>query len=155
MNALLSLLLTALLRPEVVAADVLAAWDERRSAAYAAGDPAALRALYTPGSSSGRADRAALHAYADRGLRVDGWQTQLLAVRVVESSPRGWRLSVTDRLVGGVARGDGAPVPLPRDRPTTWRLELRWCVSGWRVVEVRPQDRPAASTAPTSPSRNR
>ena len=155
MNALLSLLLATLLRPEVVAADVLSAWDDRRSAAYAAGDPAALRALYVPGSASGRADQAALRAYVDRGLRVDGLRTQLLAVRVLERYPRGWRLLVTDRLLGGVARGDGTAVVLPQDRPTTWRLGLRWGVSGWRVVEVRPQASPAASTASTSPSRNR
>ena len=138
MNALLSLLLAALLRPEVAAADALAAWDERRAAAYAAGDPAALRALYAPGSETGRADRAALRAYAARGLRVDGLRTQLLAVRVVRRSPDGWHLVVTDRLAGGVARGAGVTVSLPRDRPTTWRLELRWRPAGWRVVEARP-----------------
>ena len=156
---LIPTLLALALRPEVAAADVLREWDERRAAAYAAGDPAALRPLYTPGSAAGRADRAMLRAYADRGLRVTGLRRQLLAVEVLDAGPGWWRLGVTDRLVGGVARGGGQPVVLPRDRPSSWRVQLRRHAGGWRVGVVRARDQAAgwsaaASAASTSRWRN-
>ena len=69
-------------RAEVDAVEVLRAWDVRRSGAWASGDPASLRSLYTDGSRSGRHDRALLAAYAGRGLRVTGLRTQVLAVAV-------------------------------------------------------------------------
>ena len=47
-------------------------WDDRRASAWAAADPAALRALYEPGSAAGRVDVAMLRAWRERGLRVEG-----------------------------------------------------------------------------------
>ena len=41
-------------RPEVTAAEVLAAWDADRAAAWADGDVRRLRSLYTAGSVAGR-----------------------------------------------------------------------------------------------------
>lgn len=156
MNAALCLLLAlAFPAPEVAAARVLHDWDDRRAAAYAAGEPAALRPLYQPGSAAGRADRAFLRAYAQRGLRVTGMRHQLLAVDVLDAGPGWWRLRVTDRLVGGVARGAGVAVPLPRDQPSTWRIGLRRSGGQWRVVEVAQAGWSAdRSTASTSRSRN-
>jgi hypothetical protein len=135
-------------RPEPEALVVLRAWDERRSRAWARGDPAALRGLYTPGSRSGRADRAMLAAYAERGMRVTGLRTQVLAADVRRRSARAVSLVVTDRLVGGVAVGGGVREPLPVDRPSTWLVSLVRVAGEWRVAEV--QANPAASTAPTS-----
>ena len=146
----LALVLALTLRPEAVAADLLHAWDQRRAAAYASGEPAALRPLYVPGSPAGRADRALLRAYDDRGLRVVGLRTQVLAVEVRRGTDRAWTLRVTDRLVGGVAVGRGERVALPRDRPSTWRIRLVRHDGAWRVAQARP----ARTTASTSRSRN-
>lgn len=143
--------------PEVAALDVLRAWDERRARAWAQADPAALSALYAPGSRTGRADRRMLRAYAARGLRVTGLRMQVLAAAVRSASADRLVLAVTDRLAGAVARRPGAaPAPLPRDRVSVRLVALRRMAGEeWRVTEVRDQPSPAARTASTSGSANR
>lgn len=131
---------------------VLAAWDERRAAAWARGDADALADLYAPGSRSGATDVRLLRAYARRGLRVEGLSTQVLGLRVVERSPRRLVLVVTDRLVGGSAVGGAAPVALPADRASTRRVVLAHQRGRWVVAEARDQDSAAASTSRTSSS---
>lgn len=133
-------------------AAVLAGWDQRRAAAWARGDAAALAELYAPGSRSGAADVRLLRAYAGRGLRVEGLTTQVLALRVVERSPRRLVLVVTDRVVGGSAVGGAAPVALPADRASTRRVLLVRQRGRWVVAEARDQDSAAASTSRTSSS---
>ena len=120
----------------VAAIEVLRAWDERRSRAWSRGDVRALRRLYTPRSRSGRHDRAALASYVDRGLRVTGLRTQLLAVEVERRTGRLLVLRVTDRMTRAVARGQGRSVVLPRDEPTSWRLVLRRVAGAWQVAGV-------------------
>lgn len=115
---------------------VLQAWDRRRSAAWAAGDPHRLGTLYVRGSLAGRADRSALRAYAARGLRVEGLAMQLLAVRVLAASGHRLALRVTDRLAAGVAVGRGARTPLPRDEPSQRVVVLRRTGGEWRVASV-------------------
>jgi hypothetical protein len=128
---------------------VLRAWDAARAAAWARGDPALLRPLYTRGSAAGRHDRAMLRAWADRGLVVRDLTTQLLAVRTLERTADRWTLQVTDRATGtAAARGDGAAGtdatggtalgPLPRDGPTTRTVHLRLLDGRWRVSAVLP-----------------
>ena len=136
--------------PRVVS--VLHDWDARRSAAWADGDPSALRALYVAGSRTGRADRAALAAYAERGLRVPGLRFQVASVGVVGRSPGRLVLAVTDRLAGAVAVGDGGRWPLPVDRWSSRVVTLRRVDGAWAVEEVcEPGQTPeAAITAPTS-----
>ena len=51
------------------ARQVLRSWDERRSAAWAAGDVTTLRSHYVRGSRSGRTDAEMLEEYVDRGRR--------------------------------------------------------------------------------------
>lgn len=132
---------------------VLAAWDRRRSAAWATGDVSALRRLYVPGSRAGAADVALLRRYLARGLRVDGLTTQVLALRVVERSPDRLVLRTTDRVVGAVAVGPDGAVALPVARPGTREVVLaRSADGGWRVVEATGQDSAAASTSRTSSS---
>jgi hypothetical protein len=131
---------------------VLAAWDERRAAAWARGDADALADLYAPGSRSGATDVRLLRAYARRGLRVEGLTTQVLGLRVVERSPRRLVLVVTDRLVGGSAVGGAAPVALPADRASTRRVVMAHLRGRWVVAEARDQDSAAASTSRTSSS---
>jgi hypothetical protein len=121
----------------VDAVAVLHAWDGRRSAAWAAGDGRRLAALYLRGSWAGRADRAALRAYAARGLRVEGLAMQLLAVRVLAASEARLALRVTDRLAAGVAVGRGTRIPLPRDEPSERVVVLRRTKGEWLVASVR------------------
>jgi hypothetical protein len=134
-------------------AAVLAAWDERRSAAWAEGDARALEALYVAGSGAGAADVRLLRDYRSRGLRVEGMTTQVLTLRVAARSPgRRLVLVVVDRVVGARAVGSGGPVTLPVDRPSTRRVVLVRTGGAWRVAAARDQDSAADSTSRTSSS---
>ncbi len=127
---------TVTARPAARALVVLRAWDRRRARAWALDDPAALRALYLPGSSTGRRDVAMLAAYHRRGLEVTTMRRQVLAVRVRDRAPRTLSLVVTDRLVEARVAGGGLRAVLPRSRPATRRIVLRHERAGWRVEEV-------------------
>lgn len=130
---------------------VLHGWDQRRAAAWAAGDVPGLRGLYTRDSTAGAADVAMLRAWRERGLRVEGMRMQVLSVSVRADTGRRLVLVVSDRLAAAVAVGDGVRRPLPRDSVSTRRLVLV-CGSGeWRMAQVRP----ARSTSSTVRSRNR
>ena len=96
-----------------------------------------------------------LRAYVERGLHVTGLRMQVLAVEVREHGPRTWSLLVTDRLAQARAVGRGVRVALPRGRLSTRAVSLRRVAGEWRVVEVRSQRSPVASTAATSGSRKR
>jgi len=133
-------------------AQVLAAWDEARAAAWESGDATALRRLYVAGSRTGAADVRLLRDYRERGLSVAGLTTQVLAMTVIGESPSRLALVVTDRVVGGRAMGSGAPVALPADRASTRRVVLRREDGRWLVVEARDQASAAASTLRTSSS---
>lgn len=135
-----------------VPASILADWDERRSAAWADGDPAALRDLYAKGSRAGAADVRLLRRYADRGLRVTGLRTQVLSLSVLEMDDDLLSVMVTDRIVGGRASGDGEAIRLPADRASTRRIDLVRVGEQWLVGEVRDQASAAASTSRTSSS---
>jgi hypothetical protein len=145
-NGYPDLVLPALLLPTVLAlgpavpADVLHAWDERRADAWAAGDVAGLRSLYTTGSVAGRRDTAMLRAWSLRGLRVNGLRMQLLRVDVRAHTPTRLVLDVTDRVAGGVAVP--GPVALPRDAATRHVVTLRRVAGEWRVSAVLSRARP-------------
>ncbi|GAA1448678.1 hypothetical protein GCM10009641_77190 [Mycobacterium cookii] len=134
------------------ASAVLATWDARRSAAWAAGDVDALAGLYADGSRTGAADVRLLRHYRDRGLTVEGLTTQLLAVAVVRREQRRLVLDVTDRVVAGQAVGGTRPVALPTDRASTRRVVLVRPGRAWLVAEARDQASAAASTSRTSSS---
>jgi hypothetical protein len=123
--------------PEVEAAAVLAAWDADRAAAWASGDVRRLRSLYVPGSVAGERDSARLRRWLDRGLVVEGLRTQVLSLREVDRSPDRWVLAVTDRIVGGVAAGNGTSTVLPNDTPSTRTVTLRLVGDRWVVASVR------------------
>lgn len=133
-------------------ASILADWDERRSTSWSDGDIEALRDLYTKGSRAGAADVRLLRRYADRGLRVTGLRTQVLALRVVTDNGELLRLEVTDRVVGGRAVGAVEGKRLPADRATTRRIDLVKVGEDWLVDEVRDQASAASSTSRTSSS---
>jgi hypothetical protein len=117
--------------------ELLRAWDAQRAEAWARGDPSLLRPLYTPDSRAGRHDRAMLRHWRARGLAVQDLHTQLLSVRELSRSATTWTLLVTDRLLGGVAIGEGVTRALPRDEPTTRMVRLRLLDGRWRVAAVR------------------
>jgi hypothetical protein len=122
-------------------ADVLRAWDGRRARAYAAGDRAALRALYLPGSAAGSRDVDLLRRYTDRSLRVVGLQTQLLTVHVQRRVPGRLVLRVTDRVTGATAVSREARIRLPASAPRARQVTLVRRDGRWVVAAVR---RPAA-----------
>jgi hypothetical protein len=134
---------------------VLRAWDRDRAAAWRAGDVRALGRLYVPGSRAGAADRAMLASYADRGLQVTGIRMQVAAVEVRRADGDRIVLVVTDRLVGGEARGSETVVPLPVDRWSSRRVVLVRTGERWRVTRVTGQDSADAITAEASGSSNR
>lgn len=144
MNLLLVLLLLLgpAPRPEVAAAEILHAWDVRRCAAWSAGDVAALRRLYAPGSGAGRADVAMLRAWRERGLRVEGMQVQLLLVRVRSWADDTLAIEVVDRILGGTVGGtidgpvNGTGAVLPTDQATAHTIVLRRIAGEWRVAAV-------------------
>lgn len=113
---------------------------------------AALRDLYVADSPTGRADARMLAAYAERGLRVDGLTTQVLALDMLDEAADALTVRVTDRVVGGVVTGDAGRTPLPRDRPSTRTLTLRRVDGVWLMATVRDQASAANSTSRTSTS---
>ena len=121
---------------EPFAGRVLREWDARRSRAYAEGDGQALSRLYVAGSRTGTADRALLRSYRDRGLRVSGMHTQVLALTVRAQTDQRLVVVVTDVLADAVA-GDRSHDrwALPHDRPSTERVVLERVRGGWRVRE--------------------
>lgn len=124
--------------PRTAAVVVLADWDRRRAAAWAAGDPDGLAELYAPGSRAGRADVAMLRRWTARGVRVTGLRMQVLDVRAAAPGGGRWELRVTDRLAGGQAVGRRTRAALPRDGWSTRRIVLEQVAGVWRVAEVRP-----------------
>ncbi len=125
-------------RDEPAALRVLQKWDDARATAWANADLAALRSLYLPGAAAGVRDTAMLAAWHDRGLRVRGMQTQVLAARAVVVADDRLVLVVTDRVVGAVAAGRGQTARLPVDRPTTRKITLRLRDGAWLVSSVLP-----------------
>ncbi|MGZ4470056.1 MAG: hypothetical protein ACXVXB_16350 [Nocardioidaceae bacterium] len=124
---------------EPPAAAVLRAWDVRRARAWSAGSVSALRDLYLSASGAGRSDVRRLRAYLDRGLVVRGMRTQLLALRVVRSTPHVLRVVVTDRLARAVAvpvGTSGPGTPLPRGAAATRTVTLVRVAGEWRVGAV-------------------
>jgi hypothetical protein len=119
-------------------AEALAGLDRTRSKAFAAGDPAGLRAVYAPGSPALARDTRVLRRLADAGLRAEHLRLTATAVRPVGRSDGRVRLAVTDlmppyRLVDAagtvVARRDGRG-------PRSWTVELAAVGPGWRVYDV-------------------
>ena len=112
---------------------VLREWDRRRAAAWASGDPAALRSLYVPRSTAGDRDAARLSRWLDRGLRVRRLDTQVLRTQVITRHRARLVVSVTDRVARAVVTGG---VRLPDDAPSTWRITMRRFEGEWLVASV-------------------
>lgn len=112
---------------------ILREWDRRRAAAWASGDPAALRSLYAARSTAGERDVARLSRWLAQGLRIRRLETQVLRVRVLEERRDAVRLLVTDR----IARAETTSgLRLPDDAPSTWRIWMRRVAGEWKVGAV-------------------
>lgn len=125
------------------AARVLAGWNERRSAAWARGDVAALAALYADDEAA-RLDVARLRRWLARGLVVDGLTTQVLRAEVRVFTDSRLTVEVTDRVAAAVARpaarsaADGSAWALPRDGPDTSLVTLRRVGGEWLLASATP-----------------
>jgi hypothetical protein len=115
---------------------VLRDWDTARAGAWADGDPAALSALYLPGSAAGLRDVRLLRSYAARGLRVSDLRMQRLAVRVLVEDGTRLRLEVVERLLGAQVRHGAAVRRLPTGQPVRRVIELRLVDGVWKVARV-------------------
>lgn len=120
----------------VAGVSVLREWDRRRAAAWRRGDEAALARLYAHGSSAGRSDVRLLRAYAARGLVVRRLVTQVFAVRVLHRREDRLRLSVLDRVAGGVLSDGARSRPLPSTPPVNRTVQFRRTPSGWVVAQL-------------------
>ncbi len=110
---------------------------QRRADAYARGSEAALARAHRAGSASLTADRALLHTWSTRGLRVHDAVVRVAGVRPLHRSPGRVVLRVVHRLGSAVAIGpDGARRALPRDRPEAHRVVLVRTAGGWRIAAV-------------------
>ena len=119
------------------ALDVLHGWDDARSEAWATGDVGALRRLYVAGSAAGLADVHLLRRYLARGLVVRQLRMQVFAFHVLRRDAGMLRVSVIDRVAGGVAVAGRHRLRLPVDRPTARTIALRRVAGAWRVASVR------------------
>lgn len=117
-------------------ASVLRDWDVAREAAWAAGDPVALGALYVAGAQAGRRDVRLLASYAARGLRVTGLRFQRLAARVLVDDGAVLRLDVVERLMSATVHGSAGVRRLPAGQPVRRLIELRRVQGAWRVARV-------------------
>lgn len=116
--------------------EVVAEWDQRRAVAWAGGDTEGLQELYVPGVKVGRDDVEMLDAYLERGLRVQGLTTQLLAVDELRVDEEEMVLKVTDRVHGGTVVGPGISRSLPRDGVSVRRLTFHTHEGTWKVFRV-------------------
>jgi hypothetical protein len=113
--------------------------DARRDRAFLAGDLAALRQVYVPGSKALTIDETALRTLLSRRLRAHGLRLVLVSVTVVETRAVRTSLHVVDRLPAyELVDATGRPaVRRPARGLRSWRLDLDRVGSGWRIASVR------------------
>ena len=126
--------------PEVRWAEVLAALDAERSAAFDTGDVERLADVYATGSPAGRRDRHQLQELQRAGLRAEGLRLDVR--RVTEQEDRGTERQVRLRVVDVLRRhrlvdGAGAVVEhRPGRTARTWWVTLALEDGRWRVYDV-------------------
>lgn len=114
--------------------DVLAGLDTARSRAFRDGDPAALRQVYTAGSTALRADQRLLSRYAEQGLRVEQLRMDVVDLRLLDRTAGRAELRVRDRVRGGrVVDREGRATALPADDISDHSITLVRTPDGWRI----------------------
>lgn len=119
-------------------ASTLAALDEDRSRAFAAGDPGLLRSVYAPGGPALGRDAAVLRRLTDAGLRAEGLRLAATRVAVQERSAGQVRLAVTDVMPGYRLVDEGGAVVerRPGRGSRAWTVVLARDGAAWRVYDV-------------------
>jgi hypothetical protein len=119
-------------------ASTLGALDQARSAAFARGDPAGLRAVYAPGAPALHRDQQVLAQLRGAGMRAEGLRLTATSVATAGRSPDRVRLAVTDvmppyRLVDLA----GAVVAeRPGRGARSWTVVLARADDRWLVYDV-------------------
>jgi eukaryotic-like serine/threonine-protein kinase len=119
-------------------AGTLRVLDQARSAAFARGDPAGLRAVYAPGAPALGRDQQVLARLTDAGLRAAGLRLAATSVTTADRSPDRVRLSVTDvmppyRLVD---TGGAVVAERPGRGARSWNVVLARAGERWLVYDV-------------------
>jgi eukaryotic-like serine/threonine-protein kinase len=119
-------------------ASTLGALDQARSAAFARGDPARLRAVYAPGAPALHRDQQVLARLRGAGLRAEGLRLTATSVATADRSPDRVRLAVTDvmppyRLVDV---GGAVVAERPGRGARSWTVVLARAGDRWLVYDV-------------------
>ncbi|HTE72222.1 MAG TPA: serine/threonine-protein kinase [Actinomycetes bacterium] len=129
----------ARLTPEHTWSARLRALDEKRSAAFAAGDTDALKQVYADGSPALRRDRRLVRQLAAEGLRAAGVRLRVVQLRVVSTAGHRVRLAVMDELAAYRlldAQTGSVVERRPGRGPARWVLTMARQPEGWRLWEV-------------------
>ena len=112
--------------------------DAARAAAFAAGDPGALTAVYAPGAALDT-DRAVLQGLADAGRTAQGVRHALRSVEQLAFDGRTARLRLSDVLAPyEVLESGGAVVERrPRRGEAAYEVVVVRTPRGFRLREVR------------------
>ena len=116
----------------------LRALDQARSAAFARGDSAGLRAVYAPGAPALERDQQVLARLMGAGLRAEGLRLAATSVTTAGRSQDRVRLSVTDvmppyRLVD---TGGAVVAERPGRGVRSWSVVLARAGGRWLVYDV-------------------
>lgn len=112
--------------------------DERRAAAFAAADAAALVAVDAPSSPALRVDQQAAAELRRRGAHARGLRWEVVRVAVDSTGPPGVVLRVTDRMSAHELVGSDGTVlaSRPARAQTEWRVTLLPAAGGWRFSQT-------------------
>lgn len=119
---------------------ILGRLDQARSAAFAAGDPDALAAVYAAGSPLLAADRAAMSRLTAAGQRAQGVRHRIRSVATMRQNDRAAVLRVVDELVGYVVV-DAAGRVVQRTAPrsaASFVVRMVRTGAGWRLQQITP-----------------
>jgi hypothetical protein len=119
-------------------ASILRALDQARSAAFARGDPAGLRAVYAPGAPALQRDQDVLARLTGAGLRAAGLRLTATTVTTADRSGDRVRLAVKDvmppyRLVDA---GGAVVAERPGRGARSWSVVLARAGDRWLVYDV-------------------
>ncbi|MEX2289141.1 MAG: serine/threonine-protein kinase [Mycobacteriales bacterium] len=116
--------------------------NARRAQAFATGRLATLAEVYAGGSPGLASDTALLQGLVDRDQTAHGLRHTVRSVEVLEASASAARLRVVDVLAAHEVHGrGGAVVHRAAGRGAqAFAVSLTRTASGWRLVEVRPEE---------------
>jgi hypothetical protein len=119
-------------------ASTLRALDQARSAAFARGDPAGLRAVYAPGAPALERDQQVLARLTGAGLRAKGLRLAATSVTTADRSGDRVRLSVTDMMPPYrlVDTGGAVVAERPGRGVRSWSVVLARAGDRWLVYDV-------------------